>query len=547
MHQLKKVIFGACALVMSSAWFFAADAAPLTITNPFSSVRNFGPSFFGPATEMMVVGAQISPSGSSTTAVATQGSTTLLLRFGGSPTLPNNYVGNIPYSSALTGAWSITAMNGADSAGPVLTNVVPFVETIPLVSNLAILNDGSTPTLTWTLPNLTGFTVNTVLVTVYDSNGSAQDIFNLGAGATSFTLPATEPTAPLIPGVQYYFQVTLGYYDPAYGLIDDSETFTQSAFSVPPACFFPSEQTFSATGGLGSFRVSAGANCSGFATTTDGWIGLLPGRFVPCRTAACPNFQLPGGGVNFSVAKNTSTASRTGHISINDNIFTITQSGVSPVCTFSVSPVSRPVSATGGTVTERVIASSSSCDWTATVDAGSAGAMSVASGAVGSGNGLVQLIVSSNPGTTSRALTATIAQQSISLLQGGSAPALICGAINVSDSVRQHFVFSGGWWDLNGIYSYNETAYITNVTRSTLTNVYYVVRSLVGSPGTSTSCFGQPSSYMVSLGDIEPGQTVNTTVFLYDGCFYFFDSAPICGPSPFSDWQTVVLSGRPNQ
>jgi hypothetical protein len=216
----------ACVIVCT--WFIAAHADTLTISDATDGVRHYGPSFLGPEYTAMAIHADITPSGSPTTAVATQGATTVPLTFDGSPTDPNAYGGTTSYSSSLLGAWSITASNGPNSAGPTLTNTIPYVEEIPLLEDLTIVSGGGlTPTLTWTLPDLSGFDINTNLVTVFTTGGS-QAVFNLGGLGTTFAIPS----GVLVPDTDYYFDVTIGYYNSDYGLIDDSETFTQSPYDV---------------------------------------------------------------------------------------------------------------------------------------------------------------------------------------------------------------------------------------------------------------------------------------------------------------------------
>jgi hypothetical protein len=206
-----------------------AFATPPVIENATDSVRHFGPSFTGPEVISMVIHADVTPAGGATQAVATQGSTVLPLPFLGGPTDPNSYVATTPFSSQLTGAWSITASNGGDRSGPVLTNVIPFVEAIPLVKNLQISGGGSTPTLFWTLPNLNGLIINTNLVSVLTGtpkNPQTVGVFNLGGLNTSFQIPS----GLLLPNADYYFDVSIGFYTPTFGFIDDSETFTQTKY-----------------------------------------------------------------------------------------------------------------------------------------------------------------------------------------------------------------------------------------------------------------------------------------------------------------------------
>jgi hypothetical protein len=231
-------------LVLSSFFLLVSvsDVGALTITDAFSSARHFGPSpFFGgfPESTNLVVGATISPSGSPTTAVATQGATTLPLSFISGPTNPDGYVGSAPFNASLTGAWSITATRGADTAGPALTNVIPGSQVLPLVQSLTINGTGFTPTLTWVLPDLTGLTANLTAVTVFSPNQVALGFFNQASVQSQFTVP----TGVLQSGQSYFFDVSLGNFQQGLGLVNDSETFTQSAYSPDSLAPIPEPTT----------------------------------------------------------------------------------------------------------------------------------------------------------------------------------------------------------------------------------------------------------------------------------------------------------------
>ena len=230
--SMKTKLLGLIALIALNV--APASAAPVTILDAFNSVRHYGPSILGPETTSETFGADITPSGSPTTATATQRATIAPLNFAPSGIFPNHYVQTTPYSSSLTGAWTITATNGPDSAVPVLTNTIPFVELIPLLTNLVAPNGGLTPTLNWTLPNLAGFDINTQLVSVYSLDASNHptlvDEYNLNVSSLGLQSDFTIPAGALLLHTNYVFDVTLGYYDPAYGLEDTSETYTQGIY-----------------------------------------------------------------------------------------------------------------------------------------------------------------------------------------------------------------------------------------------------------------------------------------------------------------------------
>jgi hypothetical protein len=212
-----KTIFWGLAAAALLGFVSRASASSVDIYYAFNSVRNLGPSSFAAASTSMVFGAYITPSGSATTATATQGSTTVPLAFRPAAFLPDQYLGVLPYSASLTGAWRITAANGANTAGPVLTNTIPFVQFIPVVTNLVVSTGGFTPTLTWTLPDLSGVDINTELVSVISGDNDVTkfyvDEFNICAAPScnNSSLPSSFviPSGVLQPNTAYTFQIML--------------------------------------------------------------------------------------------------------------------------------------------------------------------------------------------------------------------------------------------------------------------------------------------------------------------------------------------------
>jgi len=282
---MRRFLVAAALGLMPILGFGAADAFALVIYNPiFNSVRNFGPNPIGITPGVrLVFGAQVSPSGFPTIVTATQGGTTVSLVFVGSPTLPDNYVGVLPFDPSLTGAWSITATRGPDAAGPVLTNVIPHPQVLPLVQGLQIIGTGLTPMLTWSLPDLSGLTANATSVTVWSADTpGAQSLanFNLLALQTQFTIPP----GTLQVGRSYVFAVTLGDVEGPLGLVNDSEAFTQTVYR--PVTTGISGQITGAGVGLSgaavdAFNAATGAFVATVATDTSGnyALPLVPGTY----------------------------------------------------------------------------------------------------------------------------------------------------------------------------------------------------------------------------------------------------------------------------
>src|ERR1039458_8109367 len=88
-----------------------------------------------------------------------------------------------------------------------------------------------------------------------------------------------------------------------------------------------------ASGGSFSFTVTTGSGCTLSAATADvTWI-------TP---------TVSGTTVNYTVQANTSTSSRTGHITVNGQTFTVNQAGAAGTCSYSISPTSNNMAAQGG-------------------------------------------------------------------------------------------------------------------------------------------------------------------------------------------------------
>jgi beta-propeller repeat-containing protein/BACON domain-containing protein/all-beta uncharacterized protein/S-layer family protein len=132
-------------------------------------------------------------------------------------------------------------------------------------------------------------------------------------------------------------------------------TVTQSGTAAP--CTFsvsPPGQNFSVSGGVGSFNVNTQGGCNWTAFTDAGWI----------NTASTGTGS---GQVIYFVEENT-TGQRTGHITVEGQVYTVTQNGATTVCTYSVSPafVSLPASGGAGSFT---LTTQTGCAWNASADA----------------------------------------------------------------------------------------------------------------------------------------------------------------------------------
>ena len=169
------------------------------------------------------------------------------------------------------------------------------------------------------------------------------------------------------------------------------------------------------SGGNGTVNISS--SCAWNATTDSAWISITSG------SSGSGN-----GTVGFSVQPHTGATYRAGSITIAGQPFTVIQNACSYTLTYSTT--SFPATASNDSVT--VTASGSSCAWT-TISNNSW--ITVNSGSSATGSGIVNYSITSNPTTTARSGSMTIAGQTFTITQAGQ-PVTTCsysvGAFNTA-------------------------------------------------------------------------------------------------------------------
>ena len=90
----------------------------------------------------------------------------------------------------------------------------------------------------------------------------------------------------------------------------------------------PASQSFGSSGGSGSVNVTSPAGCSYTAASNASWITILSGS----------SRRFGNGAINYSVASYSGTTSRSGTMTIADQIFTVTQAGSNAAPIISVAP-----------------------------------------------------------------------------------------------------------------------------------------------------------------------------------------------------------------
>jgi len=201
-----------------------------------------------------------------------------------------------------------------------------------------------------------------------------------------------------------------GYFRIAYSQLTNSVNFgdyTIAYIGAAPSCTYSTSLLFPYAGGTstGSIRVTTQSGCAWTASSNAAWMSITPG------SGTGP------GVVQFSASANSTSTERTGALTIAGQTYQVTQEG-NVVCTYSISPTSASLAASGGTGSVSVTAPAG-CTWTATSNYSW---ITVTSGASGSGNGTVNYFVAANTASTSRTGTMTIAGKTFTVTQAGAGP-----------------------------------------------------------------------------------------------------------------------------
>jgi hypothetical protein len=169
---------------------------------------------------------------SSLSVQATQGS--LLLNLNYFPysdlILDPLYLVYMPFAGAETGVgWTITASDSTGTSAPVFTPAIGAPVLLPFVTNIAVSDTSATPTVSWTLPDLTGFSVDLIRLRIVDVSTELQlTNFALPASSTSFTVP----DGILVSGKSYIYRVIL--FDQAVGLGTENRSNAFSGITTVP-------------------------------------------------------------------------------------------------------------------------------------------------------------------------------------------------------------------------------------------------------------------------------------------------------------------------
>ena len=219
-----------------------------------------------------------------------------------------------------------------------------------------------------------------------------------------------------------------------------------------PLCTYsisPGSAAFSSSGGTGTVTVTAPSGCGWTAASNIGWASITSGA------------SGSGSGlVNYQVNADSGATGQNGTLTIAGQPFTVSVAGIP--CSYSLSASSLSLGSGGGSGSVTVIAPAA-CAWTA---ASNAAWISISSGASGSGSASVAFQASSNTDLNTQTGTLTIAGQTFTITEAGTAFSTIyqrCGGPAYTDP-------SGNVWaaDASNINLSNTVANIANTTTAPL-------------------------------------------------------------------------------
>jgi hypothetical protein len=290
------------------------------------------------------------------------------------------------------------------------------------------------------------------------------------------------------PGVTYESRVA------AVGTTGTGRSTPSNTFSFAGPCTYTVAAppgTFPWSGGAGSLSVTAGTGCDWDSSSAVPWITL--------------NGSGTGSGsAPYTVAANSSAASRSGTITVAGRSFTISQAGGQ--CTYSLAPASAAFQSSGGNGSVNV-STSSWCSWTPTAPSW----ITILSAASSSGGAAV---ISYRVGSTTAKRTGsiTVGSGSIAVLQNG--PSAPRGAVAISPSgktVTQPFMLTGWAADLGAAAGTGVTAIHVYALTATSTTPIWLGVAQYGLPrGDIGSQFGAQytnSGYSLTVSGLPAGKT----------------------------------------
>jgi hypothetical protein len=254
------------------------------------------------------------------------------------------------------------------------------------------------------------------------------DFFLVGAQQPFQTLSLGKPTPDSSSTITVNFATLLGSALPLTGTVYDATVVaigpggsSPSTLSNPfefLACGYgvsPTSASPASGGGPAGVNVTTTPGCVWSATSNASWLIVTSG-----------GTGSSSGIVNYTVAPNTLTSSRSGTLTVAGQTVTVMQAAAA--CSYAVSPTSASP-ASGGGAASIGVTTTSGCAWTASSNASW---LTVTAGASGSGSGTVTYSFTANISASSRIGTLTVAGQTVTVTEEGLGPPPPPGNVHVA-------------------------------------------------------------------------------------------------------------------
>lgn len=224
----------------------------------------------------------------------------------------------------------------------------------------------------------------------YDQVDGMSDFATRGDGVYA-VVDASTPPLPPGPPPPTPQQITASFAAINGLLLNDDEE-QKCTYALKPTT-----QSVASAGGTYQVSVSTGASCAWKAQPDASWISL-----------SSTNGGTGNGTLSYKVAANTATSSRSGNLQLLSGANMVGSLNIKQdagACSYTVSPTTQSVSASGGTY-QVFVTTTSGCSWQATSNQSW---LKITSGASGTSNGIITYSVPAATANTEQAAVISIA------------------------------------------------------------------------------------------------------------------------------------------